>query len=352
MFHVKHYFKKLRKKYVYFANKIEYTNNIKCRGELYMGKHSTLKKIITATAVIGTAIYVANEYIIKVATSKNLLKKNEGILYPFKYGNVFYKVSGEGKPVLLIHDINECSSGIEWLYLEKKLSKTNKVYTIDLLGCGRSDKPKLSYNSFLYVQLITDFIKDVIGEPTDIIATGKSVSPVVMSAKLKEEAIDRIIFINPADLVEISDLPDRFSKIKKSIILCPIIGTFIYHMLHTKDCIFNTFINNYYSDPNADFSEISDYYYESAHRDKSGSKYLYASIQSDGLNMNINHGLKVLDKDIIIISGEDYYESDYVPEEYAEYNENIECIYITETSYLPQLEQPSKVMDIITEYWK
>ena len=200
-----------------------------------MGKHSTLKKIVAATIVVGTAMYVANEYIIKIATSKNLLKKNEGDLYPFKYGNVFYKVSGEGKPVLLIHDINECSSGMEWFYLEKKLSTTNKVYTIDLLGCGRSDKPKLSYNSFLYVQLITDFIKDVIGEPTDIIATGKSVSPVVMSAKLKEEAIDRIVFINPADLVELSDIPDRFAKIKKAIILCPIIGTFIYHMLHTKE---------------------------------------------------------------------------------------------------------------------
>lgn len=317
-----------------------------------MGKHSTLKKLVTATIVIGTAMHVANKYIVKYATAKNLLKKDEGKLYSFKYGNIFYKVTGEGKPVLLIHDINECSSGMEWYYLEKKLSKTNKVYTIDLLGCGRSDKPKLSYNSFLYVQLITDFIKDIICEPTDIIATGKSVSPVVMSAKLKEEAIDRIIFMNPADLTELADTPDRFAKLKKSIILCPIVGTFIYHLLHTKDCIFNKFINEYYSDPNADFSEISEYYHESAHRDKSGSKYLYASLQSGRLNMNINHGLKVLDKDIMIISGKDFYESDYVPEEYAEYNKNIDCIYITETSYLPQLEQPAKVMDIIKEYWK
>ena len=317
-----------------------------------MGKHSTLKKIFAATVVVGTAMYVANEYIMKLATSKNLLKNDEGKQYSFKYGNVYYKVSGEGKPVLLIHDINECSSGVEWTYLEKELSKTNKVYTIDLLGCGRSDKPKLTYNSFLYVQLITDFIKNVICEPTNIIATGKSVSPVVMAAKLKEEAIDKIIFINPADLVELADIPDRFAKFKKAVILCPILGTFIYHMLHTKDCIFNKFINEYYSDPNADFTEISEYYHESAHLDKSGSKYLYASLQSGGLNMNINHGLKVLDKDIIIISGEDFYESDYVPEEYAEYNENIECISIMETSYLPQLEEPEKVIDIIQEYWK
>ena len=317
-----------------------------------MSKNHTFRKIVVATALIGTAMYIANEYIMKIATSKDLLKKDNGEYYSFKYGKVFYKVSGEGKPILLIHDINESSSSMEWCHLEKELSKTNKVYTIDLLGCGRSDKPKLNYNSFLYVQLINDFIRDIIGEPTDIIATGKSVSPVIMSTKLREEAVDRIILINPADLVELGDIADRFAKLKKTVITCPIIGTFIYHMLHTSDSIFNTFINDYYSDSNADFSEVCDYYYESAHKDKSGSKYLYASLQGGSLNMNINHGLKVLDKDIIIISGEDYYESDYVPEEYAELNENIECISIMNASYLPQLETPEKVLDIINEYWK
>ena len=317
-----------------------------------MSKNHTFRKIVVATALIGTAMYIANEYIMKIATSKDLLKKDNGEYYSFKYGKVFYKVSGEGKPILLIHDINESSSSMEWCHLEKELSKTNKVYTIDLLGCGRSDKPKLNYNSFLYVQLINDFIRDIIGEPTDIIATGKSVSPVIMSTKLREEAVDRIILINPADLVELGDIADRFAKLKKTVITCPIIGTFIYHMLHTSDSIFNTFINDYYSDSNADFSEVCDYYYESAHKDKSGSKYLYASLQGGSLNMNVNHGLKVLDKDIIIISGEDYYESDYVPEEYAELNENIECISIMNASYLPQLETPEKVLDIINEYWK
>ena len=317
-----------------------------------MAKHNTLKKIIVATVLVGGAMYAANEYIMKCSTAKNLLKKDDGKYYSFKYGNIFYKVSGEGEPVLLIHDINECSSGMEWFYLEKKLSKTNKVYTIDLLGCGRSDKPKLSYNSFLYVQLINDFIKEVIGEPTNIIATGKSVAPVVMATKLQEELVDRIMLINPTDLAELNNVPSTFDKVKKYVFNTPIIGTFIYHMIHTKDCIFNSFVNEYFSDSFADFSEISEYYYESAHKDRSGSKYLYSSLQYGGLNLNINHGVKVLDKDIIIISGDDYYESEYVPEEYAELNDNIECISITDTSFLPQLEAPTKVMDIIEEYWK
>ena len=317
-----------------------------------MAKHNTLKKIIIATVLVGGAMYAANEYIMKSSITKNLLKKDDGKYYSFKYGNIFYKVSGEGEPVLLIHDINECSSGMEWLYLEKKLSKTNKVYTIDLLGCGRSDKPKFTYNSFLYVQLINDFIKEVIGKPTNIIATGKSVAPVVMATKLQEELVERIMLINPADLSDLNNVPSSLDKIKKYVLNTPLIGTFVYHMLHTKDCIFNRFVNEYFSDSYADFSEIIDYYHESAHKDHSGSKYLYSSLQYGSLNLNINHGLKVLDKDIIILSGDDYYESEYVPEEYVELNDNIECISITETSFLPQLEAPGKVMDIIEEYWK
>lgn len=233
----------------------------------------------------------------------------------------------------------------------KKLAKNHKVYTIDLLGCGRSDKPKLVYNNFLYVQLLTDFIKEVIETPTDIIATGNSVAPVIMTAKTSDKWIDRIMLINPADLVYLSDVPDKLSKFKKGILSCPIIGTFIYHMLHSKDHVFNDFINTYFSNPEADFEELYEYYYESAHRNKSGSKYLYASIQGRFLNMNINHGLKCLDKDIIIVSGEDFYESEYVPEDYAKLNENIECISILGTSYLPQLEEPTKLMEIIEDYW-
>ena len=36
-----------------------------------MSKNNTLKKIVIATAVVGAAIYAANEYIMKIATSKN-----------------------------------------------------------------------------------------------------------------------------------------------------------------------------------------------------------------------------------------------------------------------------------------
>lgn len=316
-----------------------------------MGKRNTLQKLIISTAVLGTAMYAANKYLEKKATDKNLLSNNNGHFYPFKYGNVFYQISGEGSPVLLLHDINECSSSVEWNFIIESLAKKHTVYTLDLLGCGRSEKPKLTYNNFLYVQLITDFIRDVIQSPTDVIATGKSVAPVMMATKLCKDDISRITLINPTDLDNLSEVTDLSSKLKKHLILCPVVGTFIYHMSHLKNRVEEQFLCKYYSNPNGNFENICDYYHEACHKDQSGSKYLYASLLGKNVNISINHILKSLEKDVIIISGEDFYESEYVPEEYTDLNEKIECVSILNTSYLPQLEAPEKVLALITQAW-
>ena len=55
---------------------------------------------------------------------------------------------------------------------------------MDLLGCGCSDRPKITYTNFLYVQLITDFIKAVIKQPTDVLTSGLSGSFAVMACKM------------------------------------------------------------------------------------------------------------------------------------------------------------------------
>ena len=97
--------------------------------------------------------------------------KRQGSYYEWKFGKIYYTKKGDGKPLLLIHDLTTSSSAYEWNKVIDKFSKTNTVYCLDLLGCGRSDKPNLTYTNYLYVQLLTDFIKHVIGDKTDIIAT-------------------------------------------------------------------------------------------------------------------------------------------------------------------------------------
>ena len=91
-------------------------------------------------------------------------------------------------------------------------SATNTVYSIDLLGCGWSERPILTYTNFLYVQLLTDFIKNVIGEKTDVIVSRDSSPFVLMTCANDDTLIDRIIMINPQSLVSLAKVPSKQSN--------------------------------------------------------------------------------------------------------------------------------------------
>ena len=132
------------------------------------------KSFLFITTATLAAMYAYNRFVANTSTKKNMLPTKNGSYYSWKQGNIFYTKLGSGSPVLLIHDTNSASSSVEWSKVTKRLQKNHCVYTVDLLGCGLSDKPGVSYTTYMYVQLISSFIHDVIGEKTDVVATNPS----------------------------------------------------------------------------------------------------------------------------------------------------------------------------------
>ena len=189
-------------------------------------------------ALIGT-MHVVNRIFNYISTADNLLDDDTYEHYDWRFGNIAYKKTGSGKPLLLIHDLDVSSSLYEWNKVVKKLSKTNTVYSIDLLGCGCSDRPILTYTNYLYVQLITDFIKHVIGEKTDVIVSGESSAFVLMACANDNEVIDRVVMINPTDIINLAKIPTKRLKVIKYLLYTPVIGTFIYNMKINRRTIFD-----------------------------------------------------------------------------------------------------------------
>ena len=146
-------------------------------------KKKTKKFLLYSTAAL-VGMYAHNRFVEETASKKNMLPTENGAYYPWTQGNIFYTKSGEGNPLLLIHDTNPESSSFEWSKIRKYLQKYHTVYTIDLLGCGLSDKPGVSYTSYMYVQLITSFIKDIIKEKTDIIPANMTAPSVIMANQM------------------------------------------------------------------------------------------------------------------------------------------------------------------------
>ena len=131
-------------------------------------------RLLTLAALVGTAagvIHIANRFIDATSQLKDMLEQPHGKTYDWRFGKIFYTKQGHGTPILLIHDIMPGASGYEWNAIEKQLATEHTVYTIDLLGCGRSEKPDITYTNFVFAQLLCDFAKNVIREETDVIAS-------------------------------------------------------------------------------------------------------------------------------------------------------------------------------------
>ena len=158
--------------------------------------------ILSAGAATTTALI--NKCIKINATSKNLLTEAKSLCYKWRFGNIHYTKHGSGKPLLLIHDLTAASSAYEWNQMIQLLKEQYTVYAIDLLGCGRSEKPNLTYTNYLYVQMISDFVKSEIGHRTNVVASGDSSAIAIMACNNNPELFDQIMLINPESLASCS----------------------------------------------------------------------------------------------------------------------------------------------------
>lgn len=292
-------------------------------------------------------IVIINKLINKISNMKDHLSTENGKFYNWRYGNIFYIKKGKGSPVLLIHDLSPASSAYEWHKVIQRLSEHHTVYALDLLGCGRSDKPNLTYTNYMYVQLVNDFIVNVISEKTDVIATGMSSSFVIMACQIESRYYKEIIAVSPEDVYKLAQSPTKSTNILKYILEMPVIGSLIYNILMSKNAILDTMIDKYYFKDHLISEKLLLNYYHSAHLGEGNGKYLLSSINSNYTNVNVIPALKRVNNNIILVSGEEHAFMEDIVEDYISYNPSIEMVSIPKTKYLPQLEAPERFVAAI-----
>lgn len=312
-------------------------------------KKST-KCILFTLGVTVAGIYTYNKFIEHTASQKNLLSDKDGEYYNWKYGNVFYTKTGNGSPVLLIHDTDSAASSAEWNKLYSRLVKNHTVYSIDLLGCGRSDKPALDYTNYLYVQMIHAFMKDVIQKKTVVIASNISASFVIMANHIDDSLFEKIVLINPAPLSQLDIIPDKVSKVKKTIIQLPFVGTFVYNIMNNMQHIDNSFRTRYVEKSQLLSSSIEDIYYEAAHKGGSKGRFLYSSLLGNYVNNSITHAVKSISTPSLIIGSVEMKRYALALDDYHKVNSNIDIVRITNGSLYPHMEIPEKINSLIENF--
>lgn len=308
------------------------------------------KTILFLAALATTTIHVINRIEYSHATVKNVLACTENKYYEWRFGKIRYTKRGSGTPILLLHDLTVGSSSYEYSKIINVLAANHEVYCLDFLGYGLSDKPDMTFTNYLYVQMVTDFIKNVIGRKTDIVATGDAFPVAVMTCHNDSQTVHNLIGINPQSLYQLNHIPSKQTRVLKFLMDTPIIGTFIYNMHTNKAAFTKIFQEQYFDNPyNVNEKDVASYV-ESAHTIDYHSKHAYASYVGRYLNTNIIHAIKEIDNSIYLIGGENKEDIVNIIDNYTYYNNAIETSYIPKTKQLPHLERPEEVLKVLDLY--
>ena len=317
-------------------------------------KNSKLKSLVSLGTACTIGMYLINNRIFSSAGQKNILHTENGAFYAWKHGNIYYEVYGDSAlpPLLLIHNINPTASGLEWEKTIDVLSREKQVYVIDLPGCGRSDKPAVTYTNYFYALAISSFIQDVIKRPVTITAAGLAASAAVSATALCKDQITRLVMVNPEALSRLCAVPQEESRILRTLISLPVLGTFLYNIRYNHPNVENSILEKQVYNPFLLSQRYTDGAYEAAHLGDGSGKYLMASLDGRYVNFDIRRFIASLSVPTCIISSEKSQGQEAIVKQYCKLNKEIKAVTVRASRGMPQVEVPdtfsAKLLSLIS----
>ena len=122
-----------------------------------------------------------------------------GKFWQWRGHNVYYVKAGENSqrpPLLLVHGFG--ASTDHWRKNIAELRHDFEVYAIDLLGFGRSEKPKLQYGGDLWRDQLDDFITEVIGEKAVLAGNSLGGYACLCVAAQRPDSVAGLVLLNSA----------------------------------------------------------------------------------------------------------------------------------------------------------
>ncbi len=246
-------------------------------------------------------IAAANAVVFKIKGTK---VRGRGFrFYEYKYGKIRYTVKGTGKPVLLVHGTALGDSIEEWNGNINGLSERFKVYAIDLLGYGGSEKPPVSYSSYMYTGLINDFISNVIKKKVCAVGSCGSAAFLCAAAKLCPENFEKLLLISPERVNPVSRMPVFVKNAVRTLIESPVIGTAIYNVLCSK-ALMAAYLEKILRVDRYTAKRLAKQKAAVTHNAGSNARFAAAALYSGMLDTDVSRHITHAEHPILIVSGE------------------------------------------------
>lgn len=261
-------------------------------------------KKIKSTIVISSILFAPfaiNKLIFFASSKINRFDEAENI-YEWRLGKIGYSVNGSGKPLVLIHDSTIGSSSEIWGKNIDELSKNYKVYAIDLLGYGTSERVNTTYTAYTYGKLINDFITDIVQKPAVVCAIGEGAMYTAVAYKINPNNFKRLIFICPKGISD--KTASNNDRNKRRLYELPVIGESIYLLKVSRKSIRNI-CKDKLKTSDKGVSYLSDRFYASSHIGGGNNRYVYASYITGFMNMDIKPYISDINIPMLTIWGEE-----------------------------------------------
>jgi pimeloyl-ACP methyl ester carboxylesterase len=305
------------------------------------------KIALSGGAIIGAAA-AYNAFARKgVDQLTNLIGGEEGG-FEWRDSRIAFTRRGSGPPMLLVHGIHPAAWSYEWHDNVDALARTNTVYTIDLLGFGRSDRPSIRYSARLYISLISDFVHQVIGEPCVLVASSLSGAYAIVLAARDPQRFPAIALIAPTGLIRLNKTAGVGGEAGRLAVETPIVGTAMFNSLVSHRNL-RRWLEKTYADDTIVTDDLVDIYYWTAHQ--RGARHAPAAFISGHLNIDVRQALRRLTQPTLLVWGE---EGSATPiEEFRGFRAvkpDLELSVLTPAGDLPHDERPDD-FNVILSTW-
>ncbi len=276
-------------------------------------------------------------------------------LFTWKYGQIFYKEAGlnnHGLPIVFIHGIGAGISSFMWRKNFDELAKDYRVYAFDLLGFGFSDKPPAApYAADLYVELISDFIREVAGGRANVVASSLGASYAVRVADEHPDLVNSLILNAPAGYDTMNTRPGMAGAAFYGLLQSPVLGTSFYNVMSSERSIRDYARHTLFYDYRRVTDRLVAHLYATSHQP--GAQYAIASFLSGYLNYDMRGAFSRLDQPMFLVWGK---QDLSMPVQKAmallDLNERARLVVFDFCRVMPEQEHPEQFNKLVRECFK
>jgi pimeloyl-ACP methyl ester carboxylesterase len=201
-----------------------------------------------------------------------------------------------------VHGVGAGASSFMWRRNFDELARDFRVYAPDLLGFGLSDKPaNAPYSADLYVELIADFIREVVLAPASIVASSLGAAYSVRVAFEQPELVDSLMLLAPTGAGNLSARPGMTGAAFYGLLQSPVLGTSFYNVIASERSIRDYARKALFYDRRRATERLVAHYYATSHQP--GAQHAIAAFLSGYLNADTRASFARLRQPVTLVWG-------------------------------------------------